>query len=340
MILPPVIVTNFKRRITGVTSTAINVTRRQQDLAPYKIGLCGPKHGLKLWQALMYGFRPPKEFPFRIWHVRRNSEMAWGLFAKHILRQPIRLIFTSAAIRRHSPYPRWLISKMDALVATSDQAAALLDRVDLVQGHGVDTRAFQPGTNQTDAKTSPIRITCIGRIRPEKGVHILVEALCQVLPSHPGVQMHFIGKVAPAHQAFFQEQQRKLTAAGIAAQITWHDEIPATEVAAHLATSHILAATPLYEGYGLTAFEGLASGCAVLLSDTGAFREATAQGETGELVPLSDVPKTAAALGRLLADPRALTIKQRRAREIAVTHFDLDQEASALLTLYDRIFRP
>ena len=335
MALPPIIVTNFKRRITGVTSTAINVAERQKALSPHEVMLCGPKHELKLWQVLLGGFRKPIGLPFRIWHVRRNAEMAWGLFAKHILRQPIRLVFTSAAIRRHSSYPRWLISKMDAVIATSNAAAALLDKVALVQGHGVDTQAFQPGK-----KTSQISITSIGRIRPEKGVHILIDALCRVLPTYPNVTVQFIGKVTPSHRAFYREQQRKLIEAGVDGQVTWKNEIPSTQVATHLATSHILAATPLYEGYGLTAFEGLSSGCAVLLSDTGAFHEAAAQGETGKLVPVGDVQQTAAALEDLLNDPSALKIKQARARDIAVAHFDLDLEASTLLGLYKTMFRP
>ena len=90
--LPPVIVTNFKRRVTGVSTTAIRVAEAQEVLAPGHLGLCGPKHPLKLWQVLLGGWQRPVGKPFRIWHVRRDAEMMWGLIAKHILRQPLRLV--------------------------------------------------------------------------------------------------------------------------------------------------------------------------------------------------------------------------------------------------------
>lgn len=333
MALPPVIVTNFKRRITGVTSTALNVTARQRALAAYQLGLCGPTAEFSLSQVLRQGFQRPQGQPFRIWHVRRNSEMAWGLFAKRVLRQPIRLVFTSAAIRRHSAYPRWLIGQMDAVVATSDIAASLLGRVDCIQGHGVDTDKFYPGV-----KAARPQILCIGRIRPEKGTDILVDALCQVLPRHPDAQATFIGRAKGRDAAFLAAQQAKLAAAGLDRQVRWLGELPAEQTAKMLASAHILAATPRYEGFGLTAFEGLAAGCAVLVSQTGALPLAAMGGRTGRVVPLADVEATALALADLLSDTKRLGHMQIAARQAACTDFNLDQEAKTLLDLYERLW--
>ena len=76
--LPDVIVTNFKRRVTGVSTTAIRVAQAQLKQRPDSLGLCGPRHPLKLWQVLLAGWRKPQGQPFRIWHVRRDSEMMWA----------------------------------------------------------------------------------------------------------------------------------------------------------------------------------------------------------------------------------------------------------------------
>ena len=332
MTLPPVIVTNFKRRLTGVTTTALNVTAHQRAQGKLEVGLCGPRHEWKLWQVLLRGWARPPGRRVRIWHARRNAEMAWGLFAKRVLRQPLRLVFTSAAIRRHSAYPRWLIAQMDAVVATSDAAAALVPNVTTVLPHGVDTATFRPAP-----KTSAPSLVVVGRIRPEKGVHILIDALCQILPAHPRVTVHMIGQVQGADRPFAAQQRHKLQVAGIDQQVIWHGEQPQERVAELMGQSHILAATPLYEGYGLTALEGLASGCAVLLSDTGIFADAVAQDSVGRLVPVNDAAATATALADLLGDADRLQGLQRRAREVAEMHYSIDTEADRLLRLYNRV---
>ena len=335
MTLPPVIVTNFKRRITGVTTTANNVTAMQKRLADYEIGLCGPGQEWRLWQVLLKGYARPKGRSHRVWHVRRNAEMAWGLFAKHILRQPIRLVFTSASIRQHSTYPRWLISHMDAVIATSPEAAELVPNVALIQPHGVDTEKFQPLE-----KTAHPSLVYMGRIRPQKGVHILIEALCAVLPDFPEAHMHVVGIALAKDQAYLHEQHDKLKAAGIEGQVTWHGKASDETLQGLLGQAHICAATPLHEEFGVTPFEGLASGCAVLVSDTGAFRLAVAGAETGLMVPTDDVPATATALRALLENDDKRAQMMAAARQKAVENFALEGEATALLHVYDKVSQP
>ncbi len=332
MSLPPVIVTNFKRRITGVTTTANNVTAMQQRLADYEIAICGPGQVLQLWRVLLQGFRRPANRRYRIWHVRRNAEMAWGLFAKHVLRQPIRLVFTSASIRQHSAYPRWLISKMDAVVATSPEAAALVPNVALVQPHGVNVEKFHPGQ-----KSKAPSLVYMGRIRAQKGVHILVDALCEVLPDFPEVQAHLVGQALAKEQDYLAEQKDKITAANLDAQITWHGRLEDETLEGLLAAAHICAATPLREEFGLTPFEGLSAGCALLVSDAGAFRLAIADGETGIMVAPDDAPATAAALRKLLSDDDMRQTMMARARQVACDRFALEGEATALLNLYRQL---
>src|SRR5687767_168645 len=60
-----------------------------------------------------------------VWHARRNNEMMAGLLLKW-LGWPFRLVFTSAAQRHHTWITRWLIARMDAVIAASDAAASYL----------------------------------------------------------------------------------------------------------------------------------------------------------------------------------------------------------------------
>jgi len=98
--------------------------------APDGIVRMGVADLLKLWR------RPAP----LIWHARRNNEMIVGVVLQS-LGWPLKLVFTSAAQRHHSWLTRWLIRRMDAIIATSELSASYLKREATVIPHGVDTTA-------------------------------------------------------------------------------------------------------------------------------------------------------------------------------------------------------
>ncbi len=126
---PEVIVFNLKKRYTGVSATinALVPFQAQQ----WRLGFCGVRmsngiDGMTAGQAIALSRQPPPGRAFRIWHVRRDPEMMLGIFARDVLRLPIRLVFTSAAQHLHGRFPRWLISKMDAVISTTPLAASFV----------------------------------------------------------------------------------------------------------------------------------------------------------------------------------------------------------------------
>ena len=52
------------------------------------------------------------------------------------------MLFTSAAQRRHTAYTRWLLRRMDAVVATSAASGSYLDVPHVVVPHGIDIARF------------------------------------------------------------------------------------------------------------------------------------------------------------------------------------------------------
>ena len=151
MSMSELFVTNFNPRYTGVSSTAagiIGVHKSQYNLSLVGHALPGAPDPISSRQALRMSRTPPQNRPFVIWHVRRNPEMRLGIWARDILRLPVKLVFTSAAQRRHSALPRWLISKMDAVIATSQNAAHHVPNVKAIAPHGVDCATWFPSDNR------------------------------------------------------------------------------------------------------------------------------------------------------------------------------------------------
>lgn len=341
MTKPDVLVTNFNPRYTGVSSTTRNVLRQtladgvRAQLVGVPLPDCPPP--ITRMQALKLSRTPPEGKPFTIWHVRRDPEMQLALFARDVLRLPIRIVFTSAAKHRHSAFPRWLISRMDAVIATSDEAAALVPHVRVTAPHGVDCDLWHPVEDRAKAWKATgypgdYGIGVMGRIRPEKGSDIFVETMIRALPDLPGATALLIGRIKGKDQAFADKLKARIAEAGMSDRILFTGEVPTPDMPGLIRSLSLLLAVPRYEPFGVTPSEGMASGVPIVVSDTGHFAAFAGGGEAGQLVPTGDVEATVAAVKHVLAEgePRA-----KAARERAVAQFNLKGEAAAIEKVYE-----
>jgi mannosyltransferase len=344
---PELVVTNFHRRYTGVSATADAVVSKQRS----EFRLClvgdplpnGPKP-LSFLQAVSLCRNPPTDRPFSIWHVRRNLEMAAAIFARDVLKLPIRIVFTSAAQRLHSAVPRQLISRMDAVVATTAKAAAFVPNLAAVVPHGVDTDRFTPASDREAAWASlgyggKCGIGIVGRIRPEKGTDLFVDAMLRVLPERPGFTAIIIGRAMPADAVFEQSLQQKITAAGLADRVRFIGEQPPSKVPEIVRALSLLVAPARYEGYGMTPLEAMASGVAVVASDTGVYREIIQPGVVGQVVPLGDIDSLAEAVMGATGSRDRLESMGDSARGFAESKMSLRHEVDGYSRLLDRIWR-
>lgn len=281
----------------------------------------------------------PEGRPFAIWHVRRNPEMRKALWLRDGLKRPIRIVFTSAAIRRHSTFPRWLISKMDAVIATSEEAASFVPHVKAVVPHGVDCEAFHPAKDRAAAWAAlghggKRGIATIGRVRPEKGTDRFVEMMIDWLPDNPDVVALVIGRAGRSDVKFDLDLKAKVQAAGLIDRIRFLGEVPAPDLPALMRGLSAVVALPRYEGYGMTPLEGMASGVPFVAMQAGHFSEFSAQGKAGIVVAQDDRGGAMAALDRVLAS----TDMAVRAREVAVESFSVDREAAGIDAVYEQLW--
>lgn len=343
---PEVIVFNLKRRFSGVSATINALVPLQMQ--QWRLGFCGTTlsngiPGMRLRDALRISRRPPAGRPFRIWHVRRDPEMMVGIFARDVLRLPIRLVFTSAAQHLHSAFPRGLIARMDAVISTTPGAAAFVPNTTAIVPHGIDLARFSAPADKSLAwreagLPGSIGVGLFGRVRPEKGTDLFVDALIDILPSLPEVTGIITGLASPSHQAFQAELQARIDAAGLSSRIRFLGELPSPEVEAWFRRCLVAVACPRYEPFGLTPFEAAACGCALVCSRTGAFEQLVAPGVTGELVDTGDGPGLAQQLRRVLSDPIRAQAMGVAARERVSRLFSLEREAQGIAAVYQQLF--
>lgn len=335
---PLIVAPNLKRRLSGVTATVVRlipVQARMIDIRATGPGLPADVPHIPLMRAATL----PRD-RWRVWHARRNTEMALGLILRRLLRRRYRLLFTSAAQRRHTGFTRWLIRQQDALIATSPQAASYLERPATVILHGVDTDVFHPAPDRAALRArlgldpDGVLIGCFGRIRAQKGVDLLVQAGLELLPSRPRVQIIFTGRITPDNRAFADDLQARIKAAGLDSRIRFLGELPWDQVIAHYQTLDLFAAPARWEGFGLTPLEAAACAVPTVAARVGAYEALIRDGQTGSLVPKDDAPALTAALARWLDDDAGRAAAGQAARAHVTANHAIEGEARAIVDVY------
>jgi mannosyltransferase len=331
------IVPNLHRRYSGVTATNRMVAPKLAGIfraawlgrdAPDGMARMDFADLLKSWRRRM---------PL-IWHARRNNEMIVGVVLR-LLGWPLKLVFTSAAQRYHTWITRWLIRRMDAIIATNDISASFLKREATVIPHGVDTDRYAPPADRAAAFAEaglPGRygIGCFGRVRAQKGTDVFVEAMCRLLPRYPDFTAVIVGAIAVEQTAFANDLKKRIEAANLQSRIVITGEVPIEEVPRWYQRLTIYAFTSRNEGFGLTLIEAMAVGAALVASRAGAAELVVEDGVTGVLTPPGDVDALVAALEPLMRDPAAAAEMGERGRARVVEKFSLDAEANRIAQVY------
>lgn len=363
--LADIVVANIHGRFTGVSATVRSLTpylraTRQVDLLDTgRLGLGGEITVLTL---LRWGWTKPSRGQFRLWHARRDVEILLGVFLRSVLRQPWRVVFTSAAPRRHGRVLQWMINRSDAIVATSARAASFLDWHTMVIHHGVDTNWFCPpidsresllrrlvseqqvpgerggelfGHSLISEKTRPlIAIGQFGRIRFSKGTDLFVWAMIQLLPKYEGFIAVISGLCQKEDEGYLSDLRKSIEAAGLAKRILFLGDLTPERIREWYQAVSVVVAASRSEGFGLTPLEAMASGCPVVASHAGIWPEVV-DSEVGALFETGSREDLVDKLEPLLEDPERILNQGQCARARAVKRHSVTFEAQQLLKVYD-----
>lgn len=339
-----VVAPNFKRRLSGVTSTIIQLVplqARMFGIATLGPGLPDTLPKMRWWQVFSL-LRRPASGRRRVWHARRNVEMLGGLVLKRVCLAPLVLVFTSASQRRHKAWTKFLIRRMDAVIATSRKTAAYLEVPNTVVMHGIDTAKFSPPADGEEAKRAvgldphQAYAGCFGRVRHQKGTDLFVDAMIQLLPARPGWSAVIAGRTTASHAAFERELKERVAQAGLEGRILFVGEHP--DIARWYKALSLFVAPQRWEGFGLTPLEAMATCVPVVAADVGAFSELIPEETAGTVIARDDLAAMIDATARFM-DDGAL---RERASQAALAHvqdrFSLEREAEGIRSVYESVW--
>jgi len=222
----------------------------------------------------------------------------------------------------NEPHPRHahagcLLDSVDRVVTNSDYIRRFSRRTLGIAAHrfevvhnGVDLDAFTPRPG-FDAPRTPVRMLALGRIDPNKGVDLAVDAAGALRGRGLRVELTVVGgrwfyggddgddpymaslrpKIEAAGAVYLGHRPR----AAIPAIVREHD------IACVLSRSQ--------EPFGLVALEAMAGGCAVVASDRGGLPEAC--GGAAVTADVDRLDRVIETIGGLIADPDRLAAAKR-----------------------------
>ncbi len=336
-----VIAPNFKRRLSGVTSTIIQLIPGQRaagiEIAVFGEGLPDSLPRIRyrdFWRLWI----TPANGKKRVWHARRNVEMLVGVLMRDLLRMPIKLLFTSASQRKHKRYTKWLISRMNAVIATSNKTGAYLEVPHSVVMHGIDTDRFAPSNDKTNAKADlglPADkkiIGSFGRIRAQKGTDLFVDAMISALREQPDWVAIIAGRATSEHTDFEKNLKSIIQQAGFENRILFVGEH--TDIEHWYQALDLFVAPQRWEGFGLTPLEAMACGVPTVATDVGAFSELIVEERTGHILDNFEAQTMAQSVLGLMADNKKRSQMSKAARSHIEKCFSLDTEVTKLNAIY------
>jgi mannosyltransferase len=341
-----IIAPNFKRRLSGVTSTIIQLIPVQRNIGQ-KIAVLGPGLPKSLPHIRFFDlfklWKQPASGNIRVWHARRNIEMLPALILRDVLRMPLKIVFTSASQRKHTGWTKFLISRMDAVIATSAKTAAYLDVPSTVSMHGINMTRFSPPLDKAATKSelglpSGSKIAgCFGRVRHQKGTDVFVDAMIALLPSRPDWIAIIAGRATAKHMAFENALKARVENAGLSGRILFVGEH--TNINEWYRALDLFVAPQRWEGFGLTPLEAMATGVPVVATDVGAFAEILDESTiaAGLLIAPGDVDPMVKACAQLMESDAVRLAHGNAGLVRASTQFTIEGEATKIGAVYRQL---
>jgi len=229
--------------------------------------------------------------------------------------------------------------------------------------NGVDVNHFVNENRYSTTKKNGVkRLLSVGRISPEKGLHILLDAFQKVVELYPQAQLEIVGpqvllpiefivtlsnddKVSGlaafydknSSLSYFSHLQERLLSLNIANNVTFAGYIPYEHVVNNYRDADVFVNSSLSEALPLPILEAMASELPVVATRVGGTAEAVANGKTGLLVEPGDAPALAEAILRLFSNENLRKSMGKAARKRAVELFSWERVVNKLMCQYKNI---
>jgi glycosyltransferase involved in cell wall biosynthesis len=205
----------------------------------------------------------------------------------------------------------------------------------LVKPNGINAACFPAVVHRDPAPDEPVRLVCVSRIEPKKGLVYLIEAVGQLRSQGMRLALHLVGGVddSDASREYHREVRETIRRLGLNDVVHLEGRRSESEINAFFRTAQLFVA-PFIEtasgdkdGVPTSLLEAMAAGLAIVATDAGSIREAIEDGREGVIVPQRSPQALARAIADLSADAvRRRTLGEQAARRVRESFDALSRE--------------
>jgi len=170
-----------------------------------------------------------------------------------------------------------------------------------------------------------------GRLEPQKGHAVALDALVMLHREFPGVRLVCIGE-----GALRAELERKTEVLGLADAVRWMGR--QSIVQEWIALADVCVLPSFYEGLPLVAMECLACARPMVATEVDGTPEIILHEKTGLLVSPGDAASLAEAVARLLRSPQLAASLAQAGRSWVENHFTFERQVRETEELYTRLW--
>lgn len=200
--------------------------------------------------------------------------------------------------------------------------------------NGCDLRRFDPLRHHTNAvkqglglsESDPLMLV-VGRLEPQKGHRVLLDAFAQVRAEFPSAVLACVGEGSLRGELEKQTAELGLTQA--VRFVGFQSNVPEW-----LAAADLMVLPSFYEGLPIVAIESLAAGRPVVATAVDGTPEVVVDGKTGLTVPPGDAGALSVALRRLLRDSELRQRMGQEGRRWVAEHFTQELQIRRTQELY------
>ena len=238
------------------------------------------------------------------------------------------------------------LSHVDAFVAVSDYYAGYMSRYLGIPGAkmnvvplGVSGDLFMP---VPAPESAPFTIGFLGKIIPEKGLHLLCDAYRDLRErgALEGCRVEVAGYLGPEHTAYWQSIEREVKAWGLADEIHYRGELDLDEKVAFLQALDLYVVPATYDDpKGIALLEAMACGVPVVAPRRGTYTELLERTGGGVLVEPENLAALEETLQRLAGDRARLAEMGQRGADGVRAHYSTGEMTTRALDVYERLTR-
>lgn len=170
-----------------------------------------------------------------------------------------------------------------------------------------------PASRQHDG---PLRILCVGRLVPLKGLPILITALERLAASGVRTSTRIIGQ-----GPMMDPLRRAVDAAGLTEAVQFVGPVGQDDILAHYHWADVFVHPSFLEGLPVVLMEAMATELPVIATQVGAIAELVQDQSMGRVLPMARPDLLAAALEHLAADPSLRQAMGRAGRRAVLAEF-------------------